>query len=147
MYAGVFRRSGRPTFAWVVSPAYTLLSKSTSFPEIDMAFYTSDLDPLKLRTIQGLDQGKIVTFQEIRQTVAEGTLLKLLDRIGDSPIPAIPPRDFQEILEALGSVLTSTIDREEERFYITTNGFCLFLAALLEVDRLHSRGARRPEAH
>ena len=109
-----------------------------------MPFYTSDLDALKLRTIQGLDQGKIVTFQEIRQTVADGTLLKLLDRIGDSPIPAIPLRDFEEILEALEAVLTSAIDREEERFHITTNGFCLFLAVLLEVDRLHSHGARRP---
>ena len=110
-----------------------------------MAFYTSDLDSLKLRTIQGLDQGKIVTFQEMRQAIHDGTLLKLLDRVGDSPIPPIPPDDLQEILDALGAILDSAIGQEEERFYVTTNGFCLLAAALLEVDRLRSSGARRPE--
>jgi hypothetical protein len=108
-----------------------------------MALYQSDFVPLIMRTVEALDRGETIAFNELRQRISTGSFIDLMQHAGNFPWPSIPDHELQELTDALLNVLEVNRGDEAEHFYVSNNGYCLLIAALWEAMR-SSDGIQRP---
>jgi hypothetical protein len=108
-----------------------------------MPIYFSDLQPLMMRAVEALDRGEHIGFEQLRTRVGRGELGEVLQEAGQYPMPAIPATDWQELGDRIDEVLDVNRGDEGEHFYVARNGYCLLIAALWEVHRLHSQDLHR----
>jgi len=110
-----------------------------------MAFFDSDLYPLKLRLLEALDKGKTISFENLRRRISDGEFEELLQDAGHCPKPLLWDNFRQEITDAILNVLEGNIGDENEHFYVSRNGYCLLLAVIMELEQKGlTAGRHRP---
>ena len=108
-----------------------------------MAYYMSDLRPTIMRVVEALDRGESMSFHELRERLGESTLHQVLNQLGSCPMPILAVADREEIASKVIQILDDNIGNENEHFYVSNNGYCLLIAAFVELSR-DVTGAVRP---
>ncbi len=88
-----------------------------------------------MRCIQALDNGKRITFKELKKYIFENQLFELLADAGNYPGPdLIPEEDRTEINNCVREVWAGNLGDENEQFYIQNDGYCLLVALFHEIE-------------